>query len=134
MTGNSSTDRRQFLGQGAAAGAALGVALAADTSHANDAAVTSRDVAILRFLSAAEQLETDLWQQYTEVALGNPGFRDALEAIDDDLGIYSADTTEDERSHARFINAFLVSIGRQPVDLRPFATLMPPPVTGLRQV
>ena len=135
MTGNSSSNRRRFLGQGVAAGAALGVALAADdAAHATDAAVTARDVAILRFLSAAEQIETDLWQQYTEVALGNPGFRDALEAIDEDLGQYSADTTEDERSHGRFINAFLVAIGKQPVDLRRFATIMPPAVTGMRQI
>src|SRR4051812_43474484 len=113
-----SSSRRGFLRRGAAAGAALSVAMvetgasegrAADL--ASDGPVSARDVAVLRFLSAAEQIETDLWQQYTEVALGNPGFRDALEQIDDDLGIYSADTTEDERSHARFINAFLVSLG-----------------------
>src|SRR5438132_698065 len=33
--------------------------------------VTKGDVAILQFLAAAELIETDLWQQYTELATGN---------------------------------------------------------------
>jgi len=36
--------------------------------------LTRGDVAILRFLAAAEILETDLWQQYTELALGNESY------------------------------------------------------------
>ena len=33
--------------------------------------VARGDVAILRFLAAVEILESDLWQQYNELALGN---------------------------------------------------------------
>src|SRR5579862_9995049 len=46
---------------------------------AGNSQLTSGDVAILRFLAAAEILETDLWQQYTELALGNEAFQLALE-------------------------------------------------------
>src|SRR6266851_8894442 len=40
--------------------------------------LTRSDAAILRFLAAAEILETDLWQQYNELALGNAAFQQAL--------------------------------------------------------
>jgi hypothetical protein len=33
------------------------------------------DVAILKFLAAVEILESDLWQQYNELALGNESYR-----------------------------------------------------------
>ena len=51
---------------------------------------------------------------------GNPDYGEALEAIEDELPIYAVDTTEDELSHAEFINAYLRSIGEQPVNLDPF--------------
>ena len=133
-------NRRQLLTQGAAVGAAATIGLAGNAAigmaadQAAQAKPTPRDVAILKFLAAAELVETDLWQQYAELAQGNPGFKEALEKIDDDLGIYSIDTTEDELSHARFINAFLKSIGEEPVRLTQFETIPPPPVRGLAQV
>src|SRR5258705_5510316 len=40
--------------------------------------LTKGDAAILRFLAAAEILETDLWQQCNELALGNPAFQAGL--------------------------------------------------------
>ena len=137
-------DRRTFLqaaGQVAAGGLAAAPAIALTlpaAAEALDVAATGgpsrRDVAVLRFLAAAELIETDLWQQYAELAQNNHGFSEALEKIDDDLGLYSVDVTEDELSHARFINAYLKSIGEYPVDLSRFATIMPPAVDGLRQV
>ena len=75
-----------------------------------------------------------LWQQYAELAQGNPGYGEALEAIDDDLPVYTVDVTEDELSHAEFINAYLHSVGAEPVNLDPFRTVQPPNVKGLRQV
>ena len=95
---------------------------------------TRRDIAILRFLAAAELIETDLWQQYAELAHGNPRYREALETIDDDLPVYAIDVTEDELSHAEFINAYLRSIGAEPVNLDRFRVIASPPVTGLRQI
>src|SRR5438128_8628707 len=62
--------RRSFLqgigvaGVALSTGALLG-AQAADESGSG--ALTSGDAAILRFLAAAEILETDLWQQYNEL-------------------------------------------------------------------
>lgn len=68
------------------------------------------------FLAAAELVETDLWLQYEELARNNRNFRAALVDIDDGLADYAIGTQEDEESHARFINAHLVSIGEQPVN------------------
>jgi len=89
------------------------------------------DIDILRFLAAAEIIETDLWDQYCELAMNNDAFREAMESIDDDMPAYICDNTADERSHADFLNAYLASIGAMPVDLEPFRTLTPPAVTGL---
>ena len=61
-------NRRSFL-VGAGVGA-LGAGLLADVSLASAQAgrgLTNGDEAILRFLSAAEILETDFWQQYNEL-------------------------------------------------------------------
>ena len=67
-SGRQGTSRRTFL---ASAGAgALGAGLLADVSLASahsGRGLTAGDEAILRFLAAAEILETDLWQQYNEL-------------------------------------------------------------------
>jgi hypothetical protein len=81
------------------------------------------DAAILRFLAAAELIETDLWQQYNELALGNPAYGEALAVLDEDMGQYVSDNTDDELSHATFLNAYLKSVGEQPVNLDAFRTL-----------
>ncbi len=60
--------RRSFLKGLSVAGAALsaGPLLATAAEAAQRSAITTvGDVAILRFLTAAEILETDLWQQYS---------------------------------------------------------------------
>ena len=71
--------------------------------------LTKGDAAILRFLAAAEILETDLWQQYNELAgiqdgevpggSGNPAYTEALAVLDEDMAQYIHDNTEDEFSH-----------------------------------
>jgi Ferritin-like domain len=85
--------------------------------------ITAGDVAMLRFLAAAEILEHDLWTQYTQLAMGNPAYKAALSNLDDDMIQYIADNTDDEQSHAAFLNAFLASVGAQPVNLDAFRTL-----------
>jgi hypothetical protein len=53
------------------------------------------DVAILRFLAAAELIESDLWTQYNErggVNGGNPAYMAALSNLDGDMPQYIADT------------------------------------------
>ena len=97
-------------------------------------AATAGDVAILRFLAAAELLEQDLWQQYTELADGNQPFQDALAVLDEDMNQYIFDNTDDELSHADFLNAYLVSIGAQPVNLDAFRTLPSSQASGAQQI
>jgi hypothetical protein len=46
---------------------------------------------------------------------------------------YIADNTDDEISHHRFLNNYLVSKGAQPIDLSQFAVLPPSQVTGVPQ-
>src|SRR6266550_3553084 len=61
--------RRSFLGRSLAVGAGtIGAGLLANTPSARAADdVTPGDVNILRFLAAAEIIESDLWQQYNEL-------------------------------------------------------------------
>ena len=95
---------------------------------------TSGDIDIMRFLAAAELLETDLWQQYSELANGNDTYKEAIEAIDDDFPQYIADNTDDEISHAAFLNAYITSVGGQPVNLDAFRTLPSSQATGAQQI
>jgi hypothetical protein len=123
-------DRRTFLRKslfvGATAGTASllgGAAPALAARGGRQAGPTAGDIAVLKFLSAAEQVEDDLWQQYDELARGNRGYNNALRRIDRSLVRYIGDDRDDERSHANLINGYLKAIGEQPVDLTPFRTL-----------
>src|SRR5438552_9126325 len=94
--------------------------------------ITDGDAAILRFLAAAEILETDFWQQYTEFANLDGPYMDALETIDDDMPTYVTQNTNDEFSHQDFLNAFLVKSHKRPVNLELFRTLPSSPVAPLQ--
>src|SRR6202043_2644841 len=135
--------RRSFLrnlGLGAALlvpGAALlrgsGKALA---DNANNA-LTRGDVAILQLLAAAELIEADLWQQYNELGGINAptsGYTAALQILDGDQLQYIADNTDDEMSHAAFLNAYLHSKGERGVNLDAFRTLPSSRAHGARQI
>src|SRR5438067_13810265 len=103
-------------------------------------ALTKGDVAILRFLAAAEILETDLWRQYNELGgiqdsevpggSGSAAYIKALQVLDGDMSQYIHDNTEDEISHFTFINAYLASKGADPVNLDRFRTLPSSKATG----
>ncbi len=138
--------RRSFLKNGVAvAGAASFVSalrperLSAFAEEASGS-LHKGDAAILRFLAAAEILETDLWQQYNE--LGGVGvtsgasllYVTALQQLDSDMPQYIADNTDDELTHEQFINAYLASKGAETVDLSRFATLPPSKADGANQV
>lgn len=127
--------RRSLLGQGTVAGAAAALPLGGWAASARPVSADSRradngDVAILRFLAAAEILETDLWQQYTELATGNPAFMDKLSVLDEDMSDYVVQNTADEQSHASFLNAVLQSLHQAPVSLEAFRTLQGSTATG----
>jgi hypothetical protein len=125
--------RRSFLqGVGAAGAIMSGGKLLAD----DDRKLPRGDVAILRFLAAAELVESDFWQQYNElggVKGGNPAYKAALENLDSDMPQYVADNTDDEMSHAAFLNAYLMAKGEQPVNLDAFRTLPSSMATGASQ-
>src|ERR1700730_14936947 len=131
-----SRNRRSFLRNGAfAAGVGLlGTALPAFSSEEKSGLLSPGDAAILRFLAAAEIIETDLWIQYSELGGtqdkevsasggGNPVYTAALQILDGDMPQYIFDNTDDEISHQRFINAYLASKGADTVDLSHFATI-----------
>jgi hypothetical protein len=109
-------------------------AFAQALAETDPSVVTQGDINIMRFLAAAELLEQDLWQQYSELAEGNPAFADALAVLDEDMNQYIFDNTDDELSHADFLNAFLVSVGGQPVNLDAFRTLPSSQATGAQQI
>jgi len=96
------------------------------------------DIAILRFVAAAEILETDLWVQYAELGGLTSGAQNnyqlALQQLDGDAAQYITSNTGDEHSHANFLNAYLTSIGAEPVNLDKFRTLPSSKATGARQV
>ena len=106
--------------------------------------LTKGDAAILRFLAAAEILETDLWQQYNELGgiqdaevpggSGSPVYTAALKVLDGDMDQYIHDNTEDELTHEVFINAYLKSKGADIVDLDQFRTLPSSKATGAQQI
>ncbi len=151
----ASTSRRSFLQKGVMIGGAgtIGAGLLSagllktNFAHAHGAtssAITKGDVAILRFLSAAEILETDLWQQYNELGgiqdsevpggKGSAAYIAALQVLDGDMPQYIHDNTEDEFSHFTFINAYLTANGAAPVNLDKFRTLPSSKATGARQI
>src|SRR5579859_2424399 len=134
--------RRSFLKKGLTAGAAtVGAGVFAGSFPAmafeHDREISEGDAAILRFLAAAEILETDLWVQYTELAgqdAPDSGYKTGLVQLDGDMPQYISDNTDDELSHELFINAYLVSKGAKPVDLEPFRTLEGSQVTDIPNV
>ena len=140
--------RRSFLKGLGIAGTAITagplLAVSAEAQAEKSGSLTEGDAAILRFLAAAELIETDLWQQYnelggipdTEVTGGKPSRRYALAIaqLDEDMWQYIHDNTEDEMTHEVFINAYLMSKGATPVSLEQFRTLPSSKATGAQQI
>ncbi len=139
------SSRRTFLAS--AGSGALAVGLLADVPAAaarRHHALTKGDEAILRFLAAAETLETDFWQQYNELGgiqdkevpggSGNKPYTDALAMLDEDMAQYVHDNTDDEFTHFTFLNAYLKALGGQPVSLERFRTLPSSTATGAQQI
>jgi len=135
--------RRSFLKGLGMAGATLlpaSALLATKAKAASDdfgGKLSKGDASILRFLCAAEILESDLWEQYWELANGtldfastnpqpgstltatggNDAYRTALQILDMDMPQYVLDNTDDEFSHANFLLAYLKSKGANTSDL-----------------
>ena len=137
---NRSVNRRSFLRSGVLAGSAatVGAVLAGGrkAAFAESSSLTEGDIAILRFLAVAEIIESDLWVQYAELGgltSGKPievdpnqklnTYQAALSNLDGDGPQYITSNTNDEISHAAFLNAYLESKGAEPVNLDEFRTL-----------
>lgn len=153
------SDRRSFLkntmvaGAAATAGAALlskGVPALAEEKSGS---LSKGDAAILRFVAAAEIIESDIWLQYNELAGkqdgevsklasqlipgypsqptgGNTAYTNAILQLDTDMNQYISDNTEDELSHEVFLNAYLASKGADTVNLDAFRSLPSSQATG----
>ncbi len=137
------SNRRSFIKDGmvAAGVATVGAGLAASGVSTFGAQTSSGrlnpgDEAILRFLAAAELIESDLWTQYAELGgIGNNppievdpnqplnDYQIALSNLDGDGPQYITSNTLDEVSHANFLNAYLESRGGEPVNFDEFRTL-----------
>lgn len=148
---NRASNRRSFFKNGAIGVSAAAVSagllsngiptFAWGDDDDDRAPITKGDIAILRFLNALEQVEADLWLQYSElggvqdnevsgVNGGNPLYMAALQILDGDMSQYIHDNTDDEISHAAFLKAYLESKGSEGVDLSSFATLPSSQATG----
>ena len=149
QTNRSVVGRRSFLKGLGATGALLVPASALlinqakaqedkDKNDDNGGKLSKGDASILRFLCAAEILESDLWEQYWELGGnqtadfaspnpatgttptptgGNPLYTSALTILDGDMPQYIQDNTDDEFSHANFLLAYLKSKGANTEDL-----------------
>ena len=142
-------DRRSFLKKSIVAGTAtIGGALLSTSRLAlgqqRNGTLSKGDAAILRFLAAAEIIESDLWQQYNELGgvqdsevsggSGNALYTAALKNLDGDMDQYIHDNTEDEVSHFTFINAYLSANNADTVNLDRFRTLPSSKATGAQQI
>jgi hypothetical protein len=149
-------DRRSMLKGGLlAGGAALGAGLLSGgkqifaQQERESGPISRGDEALLRFVAAAELIETDLWVQYTELGGLTPGqqpvevdtgftpmnsYQAAFMNLDSDGPQYISSNTLDEASHAAFLNAYLESKGAEPVDLDEFRTLQGSKATGAQNI
>lgn len=140
--------RRSFLKGLGVTGAALLPGGALLVNNANASAATGNDdsggklkkgdASILRFLAAAEIIESDLWEQYWELGGtqlndfaatnpatgtmpsptgGNAAYTTALQILDEDMPQYILDNTDDEFSHSNFLLGYLKSKGANTSDI-----------------
>jgi hypothetical protein len=156
-------NRRSFLrnsviaGATVTAGAALLDSVPSALAEPGKGRLTRGDAAILKWLAAAEIIETDLWLQYQELTGlqdnevaqiasqqipgypatatgGSPLYTNAVSQLDGDMPTYVHDNTEDELSHSNFINGFLMLKGHDPIVLDKFRTLPSSKATGANNV
>jgi hypothetical protein len=151
-------ERRSFLKGLGVAGAGLAAVplLKAGALGANvkpSGSISKGDAALLRFVAAAEIIESDIWLQYQELAGvqdsevsqlasklipgypsqptgGNSAYTGDIKNLDGDMDQYIHDNTEDELSHEVFLNAYLASKGADTISLDAFRTLPSSQATG----
>ena len=151
-------ERRSFLKGIGVTGAVLSAApLLGVAAHAkgrdSGGSLSQGDAAILRFVAAAEIIESDIWLQYNELAGvqdgevsklasqlipgypaqvtgGNADYTNDVKQLDGDMDQYISDNTEDELTHEVFLNAYLAAKGAATISLDAFRTLPSSQATG----
>jgi hypothetical protein len=155
-TPTKAIERRSFLKGLGVAGAALSAApllRVGAQAKDKDSSISKGDAAILRFVAAAEIIESDIWLQYNELAGiqdgevsrlasklipgypsqatgGNTDYTNDVKQLDGDMDQYISDNTEDELSHEVFLNAYLAAKGAATISLDAFRTLPSSQATG----
>jgi len=145
---NAVIGRRSFMKRAGLAGLALPIGASLTEgmkalAESHEPRLSKGDEAILRFLAAAELIESDLWTQYAELGgIGtnqpievDPGqtlnaYQAALSNLDPDGPQYITSNTLDEVSHATFLNAYLEFRGGESVNFDTFRTLQGSTATG----
>ncbi len=145
QSNQGASGRRSFIQKGlavvGAAGAGAGFLSQSQAAYGGEPGrLAQGDAAILRFLAAAEILESDLWEQYWELSSatgvnsgfeatnpatgtkpaptgGNAAYTAALQILDGDMPQYINDNTDDEFSHANFLLAYLKAKGADTREL-----------------
>ena len=141
QTSRTVVGRRSFLKSLGAVLLPASALLATKAKARNDdfgGKIGKGDASILRFLAAAEILESDLWEQYWELGGtqesdfastnpatgtaptptgGNANYTTALQILDGDMPQYILDNTDDEFSHSNFLLAYLKSKGANTSDI-----------------
>jgi hypothetical protein len=135
--------RRSFLKKSIVTAGAMTLGTRVQALGSGHGGLNAGDAAILKFLAAAEIIETDLWQQYNELGgvqdsevpggSGSKRYTDALNNLDGDMAQYIHDNTNDEFSHFTFINAYLASKNADQVNLDQFRILQGSMATGAQQ-
>ena len=144
--------RRAFMQSLGAAGAVAALA-GTEVKADEDRRLSKGDAALLRFVAAAEIIESDIWLQYAELGGvqsdelstlasklipgypakptgGNAPYTSDLQQLDGDMPQYISDNTEDELSHEVFLNTYLAFNGAATVNLDRFRTLPSSQATG----
>jgi hypothetical protein len=143
-SGPNVVPRRSFIKGLGIVGATLlpGSALLKAQAANSSGRLSKGDADLLRFALWAEIVESDLWLQYNELGgatapndgapnTGNPPYLAALQNLDGDMPQYITDNTDDELSHAAFLDAYLRAHGAESVNLDPFQTLQGSTATGV---
>jgi hypothetical protein len=105
--------------------------------YTNDS-LTKGEIAILRFLSAIELIESDLWQQYDELGgattAGQNNYQLALQFLNRLSSQYITANAVNEIEHSTFLRTCLESEGVEPVNLDEFRILCGSTATGSQNV
>jgi len=105
--------------------------------YTNDS-LTKGEIAILRFLTAIELIESDLWQQYNELGgtttVEQNNYQLALQFLNRHGSTYISANAVNEIEHSTYLRTYLESEGIEPANLDEFRSLRGSTATGSQNV